>query len=155
MFRRSGAALLFAAALPLAAQTAAKPVLMKAPGDPVTLQIFATSVPERPPLELKWEVVFPAQLMDLEGDPVAGSAAAASGKSLKCERQKPREYVYACLLSGGNKPVADGQIAVFHFRIRPEAKPGKITLTVQQAGARTKEGREVPLKNTESFFMIR
>jgi hypothetical protein len=144
-------ALLFTAALPLASQ----PLPVKAPGDPVTLKIFATSLPDRAPVELKWEVVFPAQLMDLEGAPEAGAAAVNSGKSLKCERQKQRDYAYACVLSGGNKPIADGQMAAFHFRIRPDATPGRITLTIQRAAAMQKAGFEAPLKNTESSFIIR
>jgi hypothetical protein len=38
--------------------------LTKAPGDKVTLDILANSQP----VALKWEVVFPAQLMAMEGD---------------------------------------------------------------------------------------
>jgi hypothetical protein len=148
-------ALLFAA-LPLLAQSLAKTPsapLTKAPGDPVTLQIFATSVADRAPLALQWEVVYPAQLMDLEGDAEAGRAAVDSGKSLECKPHQ--EYSFVCVLSGGKKPIADGQIAVFHFHIHSDATPGKVTLRVQSASARQKDDTEAPLKNTESVFIIR
>jgi len=143
-------ALLFAA-LPLLAQTSAKPLLQKAPGDPVTLRIFATSLPDRAPLELRWEVIYPAQLMDREGDE-AGPAAVDSGKMLECKPNK--EYSFVCVLAGGKKPIADGQIAVFHFRVRPDATPGKVTLRVQSASARQKDDTEAALKSTESVFII-
>jgi hypothetical protein len=146
-------ALLFAAALPLASQTPGKPPLIKAPGDPVTLQLFANSLPNRAPLALQWEVVYPAQLMDLEGKPEAGRAAADSGKSLECKPRK--EYSFVCVLSGGSQPMADGQIAVFHFRIHSDATPGRVTLRIQSASARQKDNSEAPLKNTESVFTIR
>jgi hypothetical protein len=145
------------AALSLFAQNPAKPPLgtfvTKAPGDPVTLQIFASSLPDRAPLELRWEVLYPAQSMDLEGTGEAGSAAVDSGKSLECKPRK--EYSFQCILSGGKKPIADGQLAVFHFRIRPDATPGKVTLTIQSASARQKDGSDAMLKNTGSTFIIR
>jgi hypothetical protein len=146
-------ALLLAAALPLASQTPAKPPLTKAPGDPVTLQLFANSLPDRAPLALQWEVIYPAQLMDLEGKPETGRAAVDSGKSLECKPRK--EYSFVCVLSGGSKPIVDGQMAVFHFRIRSDATTGKVTLRIQSASARQKNNSEVPLKSTESVFIIR
>jgi hypothetical protein len=146
-------ALLFAAVLPLAAQTRATPPLTKAPGDPVTLQLSANSLPDRAPLALQWEVIYPAQLMDLEGKPEAGRAAADSGKALECKPRK--EYSFVCVLSGGSKTIGDGQIAVFHFRIHSDAIPGKVTLRIQGASARQKDNSEAPLKNTESVFLIR
>lgn len=146
-------ALLLAAALPLGAQTPAKPPLIKAPGDPVTLQLFANSLTNRAPLALQWEVVYPAQLMDLEGKPEAGRAAVDSGKSLECKPRK--EYSFVCVLSGGNKPIGDGQVAVFHFRIHSDALAGKVTLRIQSASARQKDNSDAPLKNTESVFVIR
>src|SRR3974390_782139 len=109
------APLLFAC-LSLAGQTSTGSSVTKAPGEKVTLQIFANSQPARAPVALKWEVMFPAQLMDMEGDADIGSAVMDSGKSLKCMLQKP--YSYVCVLSGGRNPIADGQIAIFHFRIR-------------------------------------
>jgi hypothetical protein len=146
-------ALLFAAALPLTAQTPAKPPLTKAPGDPVRLQLFANSLPNRAPLALQWEVVYPAQLMDLEGKPEAGQAAVDSGKSLECKPRK--EYSFVCVLSGGKEPIGDGPIAVFHFRIHPDAIAGKVTLRIQSASARQKDNSDAPLRNTESAFIIR
>jgi hypothetical protein len=146
-------ALLFVAAFELAAQTPAKPTLTKGPGDPVTLQLFANSLPDRAPLAVLWEVVYPAQLIDLEGKPEGGRAAVDSGKSLECKPH--RAYSLVCVLSGGSKPIADGQIAVFHFRIHPDAIPGTVTLRIQSASARQKDNSEAALKNTESVFIIR
>jgi hypothetical protein len=103
-------------------------------------------------MALKWEVVFPAQLMDLEGDAEIGSAAKDAGKSLECKPLKP--YSYSCVLSGGQKAIGDGQIAVFHFRIRTTAAAGTTALRVERAAATTGEGKQEALNSTESIVII-
>lgn len=146
------APLLFAC-LSLAGQTSTGSSVTKAPGETVTLQIFANSQPARAPVALKWEVIFPAQLMDMEGDADIGSAVMDSGKSLKCMLQKP--YSYVCILSGGRNPIGDGQIAIFHFRIRTSAEPVTTALRIERAVATTLDAKEEALNNTESIVIIR
>jgi hypothetical protein len=100
---------------------------------------------------LKWEVVFPAQLMDLQGEAETSTAALDSGKSLECKLQKP--YSYSCYLSGGRNAIGDGQVAVFH-RIRTTAVVGQTALRVERAAATAADGKEEPLNNTESIVII-
>jgi hypothetical protein len=139
--------------LPVLGQTSRGSSVTKAPGELVTLQIFATSQPARAPMALKWEIVFPAQLMDLEGEAETGTAARDSGKSLECKPRKP--YSFSCYLSGGKNTIGDGQIAVFHFRIGTTAAAGKTVLRVEKAAATMADGKEEMLNSTESIVIIR
>src|ERR1700678_1425654 len=116
--------------LPILGQTSRVSSVTKAPGDKVTLEISADSQPARAPIALKWEVIFPAQLMEMETDaPQLGSAAMDSGKSLQCTSTKP--YSSVCVLSGGQKPIGNCPGAIFHFQIRALAKAGPTTLKIQ------------------------
>jgi len=134
------------------AQTSGVSSVTKAPGDKVTLDIMANS-PAKATVALKWDVIFPAQLMEMDVAPETGSAAKDSGKSLQCTARKP--YVYACVLSGGQKPIADGKIAIFHFKIRTTAKPGTTTLRIEKVEATMTNSKEVILNNTETTVIIR
>jgi len=144
---------LLVACLPVLGQTPAVSVT-KAPGDKVTLEITADSQPARSPVALKWEVVFPAQLMEMDGDaPEIGSAAMDSGKSLQCIARRP--YRYVCTLSGGQKPIANGLIAIYHFKIRATAKPGTTSLRIEKAESTTSDSMKWPLNETEAIAIIK
>ena len=120
----------------------------------LTLEISAASQQGKAPVALKWEVVFPAQLMELEGGgPEIGSTAMKAGKSLQCTARTP--YAYVCTLSGGQKPVADGTIAIYHFRIRAKAKAGITSLRIERAESTTMDSRKWTLNNTEAIVIIR
>jgi hypothetical protein len=119
----------------------------------VTLRIFANSQPARAPVALKWELIFPAQVMDMEGDAEMGNAVIDKDKSLKCTLRNP--YTYVCTVSGGKNPIADGEIAIFRFRIRTTAPAVTTTLRLQKAVATSADGKDAALNNTESTVIIR
>jgi hypothetical protein len=140
--------------LPALGQTSGVSHVTKAPGEQVTLEISADSQPARAPIALQWEVVFPAQLMEMEGDaPQIGSAAADSGKSLHCMARKA--YAYVCTLSGGQNPIANGSIAIFHFKIRAAAEARMTTLKIESAEATTVDSKKWTLNDTEAIVIIR
>jgi hypothetical protein len=92
--------------------------------------------------------------MDIDSNATEiGSAAKDSGKSLQCTARKP--YSYLCVLSGGQNPIADGPIAIFHFRIRTTAESGTIRLRVERAEATTADSKQETLNETESTVIIR
>lgn len=125
-----------------------------APGEEVRLQISLDSATERALTSLKWEFVFPAQLLELEGDgPEIGGAAKDSGKSLTCTAKKP--YSYICILSGGRNLVANGPIAILHFKIRAEAGSGPTAVRIERAEAVTVDSKELTLNNAEGTVTIR
>lgn len=140
--------------LPALGQAPRVSTVTKAPGEKVTLTISVDSQPGKAPVALKWEVIFPVQLMEMEGDaPEIGSAAMNSGKSLQCTARNP--YSYVCLLSGGQNPIADGPIAIFGFRIRTTAQAGTTALRIERAEATTVDSKALTLNNTESIVIIR
>jgi hypothetical protein len=143
-------AYLVVACLPVLAQT---PVT-KAPGDKVTLEISADSQPTRAPVALKWEVVFPVQVMEMEaGAPQIGSAAKDSGKTLECTART--QYAYVCIVSGGQKPIGNGPVAIYHFQIRATAKAGPTSLKIQGGESTTADSKKWLLNNTEAIVVVR
>jgi hypothetical protein len=125
-----------------------------APGEKVRLEISLDSATARALSALKWEVVFPAQLLEIEGDgPEIGGAAMDSGKSLTCAGRKP--YSYVCILFGGQNPVANGPIAIFHFKIRTTAEAGTTAVRIERAEAVTVDSKELTLDNAEGTVTIR
>jgi PA14 domain len=125
-----------------------------APGEKIKLEISLDSAASRAPTTLKWDVVFPVQLLELEGnEPEIGAAAMDSGKSLTCTAQKP--YSYACSLSGGKNPVANGPIAIFHFKIRATAPTGTAAVRIEKAEAVTLDYKELTLDNADGTVTIR
>jgi hypothetical protein len=140
--------------LPILGQTSSVSSVTKAPGDKVTLEISAKSQSAKAPIALKWEVIFPVQLMEMEtGAPQAGSAATDSGKSLQCTSTKP--YSSVCVLSGGQKLIGNGPVAIYHFQIRAMAKAGPTTLKIQGAQSTTADSKKWLLNNTEAIVVIR
>src|SRR5690242_5641323 len=109
--------LFFGAALPVWGQALQVSPVSGAPGEKVDLLISLDSRPGSAPAALQWEIIFPAQILeDGAAGPEAGRAARDAGKSLTCAKRKT--YSYACILVGGQKPVGNGPVAIFHFKIR-------------------------------------
>jgi hypothetical protein len=146
-------AFLVVGCLPMLGQTSHVSSVRKAPGDKVTLEISAKSKPKGAPVALKWEVTFPLQLMEMDGNaPELGSAAMDAGKTIACTARRP--YVYACVLSGGQKPIADGTIAIYHFTIRATATAGTTRLKIENAEATLPNETKWILEDTEAIVII-
>ncbi len=123
----------------------------KAPGENVTLEVRQAGT--QASTTLKWELVFPAQSMALEGDkPEAGSAATASGKELQCNLTKP--YIYACILFGGVKPLSNGPLAIFRFKIAAAAAPAKTSFRLQRSEAAGADSKFIVLNDAEATVTI-
>jgi hypothetical protein len=142
------------ACLPVLGQTSNVSSVSKVPGEMVTLEISAASQPSRAPVTLKWEVVFPVQLMEMEDSaPELGNAATDSAKSIECTARRP--YIYACTLSGGQKPIGNGLIARYRFKIRTTAAAGTTTLKIERAVATTVDSKVATLNDTEVIVIIK
>ena len=124
-----------------------------APGEKVRLEISLDLAAERALTVLQWEVVFPAQLLEPEGDgPEIGHTATDSGKSLTCAKLKP--YSYVCTLFGGQSPVGNGPIAIFPFKIRTAAEAGTTAVRIERAEATTVDSKKLTLNNAEGTVTI-
>ena len=140
--------------LPVLGQTPGGSTVTKAPGEEVSLTLLANSQASKAIVALKWEVLFPVQLMEMESAATQiGSAAKDSGKSLQCSARKP--YTYVCTLSGGQKPIGNGPIAIFHFKIKTTAPAGTTTIRTENAVATMVDSKEEPWNNTETTVIIR
>jgi hypothetical protein len=124
------------------------------PGNEVRVEISIESPAGTAPVVLKWETIFPAQLMDPVGDaPELGKAAKDPGKSISCAMQKP--YSYTCILFGGLKPLDNGVIVTLRFKVHQDARPGGTTVRVQKAEGVAGDFKRFPLKDVEASVDIR
>jgi len=124
------------------------------PGDEVRVEISIESPAGKAPSTLKWETVFPAQLMDLVGDaPELGKAAKDSDKAIACAKPKP--YSFTCILYGGLKRLDNGVIATIHFKVHKDARLGETKVTVQKAEGVAGDLKQFSLKDAEGSVDIR
>jgi len=123
------------------------------PGDKIAIEISLVSAVRESPETLKWETIFPAQLLETVGSPEAGSAAKESGKLLTCTLREL--YLYVCILAGGQKPIANGPIAKFPFRIRADAHPGTTNIRTGRVEAVTRDLKTVKLTGSDGQLEIR
>jgi hypothetical protein len=123
------------------------------PGEKVGLEISLESQTGSAPAALQWDTIFPAQILEDAGNgPEMGRASVDAGKSLTCTKR--RTYSYLCILFGNQKPVANGTIAIVHFKIRAEALAGTYVVKVERAQAVTSDLKELNLKDTEGTVTI-
>jgi hypothetical protein len=105
------------------------------------------------PTSLKWETVFPAQLLEVEGDgPSLSDAAKKSGTSLTCDTAKA--YSYVCILAGGEKPLGNGLVATVRFKIRGDARIGDATITVEHGEAVSGDAARLTLTDARGLITI-
>lgn len=122
-------------------------------GEGVAIEVALDSAPADGPATIKWELVYPAQLLeaDLQG-PEIGSAAQAAAKSLTCV---PRgSYSYVCILTGGAKPVSNGPVAKFPFKIRKDARTGETVLRLTKITAVDKDSKTLIVNGGEGLLEI-
>jgi hypothetical protein len=123
------------------------------PGDQVRAEVILESLPGRELVALRWDVVVPAQVLELVGDgPETGRAVADSGKLVRCSMQK--NYLYVCMLTDDQKPIMSGPIVIFHFKIRTDAQPGTTTLRIEKVEATTVDRRQFTLNGAEAAVAI-
>jgi PA14 domain len=124
-----------------------------APGDQVSVEVAMESPLGRDVVHLRWEAVVPSQLLEvMGGGPDNGIAATESGKLLSCSKQK--SYMYVCTLAGGQKPIVNGPIAVFHFRIRADAQPRTAVIRIENVEAVMSNQRQFTLGDAEGTVSI-
>lgn len=123
------------------------------PGDTVKVEVLIKSPPDRGTVAIEWEIIVPAQVLELVGAPEIGSAAADSGKALSCSVQK--SYLYECRVEGGEKPIADGPIATFRFNISADAEPKTTVLRIEKARAIGSDQRRSTLSRAKGTVTIR
>jgi hypothetical protein len=145
---------LFIGTIAGSAQTLTIAPVHTSPGAEFQVEISLTSPAGKAPPILKWDTIFPAQLLDVVGSgPEAGNAGKDSGKSIACAMQKP--YSYTCVLFGGEKPIENGVIATIRFKVHADVPPGKIAIRVQKIESATVDFKRFNLDDAEGSVEIR
>ena len=97
---------------------------------------------------------FPAQLLEIEDNGAEVSATAKElGKTLTCASRQV--YVYVCVLAGGQKPIANGPIASFRFKIRSGAHTGVSTIRIDHVDGATKDLQSLKFAGSEGHIEIK
>ena len=113
-------------------------------GDQVDVEVLLDSPPGKEFARLKWEMVVPAELLDLAG---------SEPESVHCVSQ--RTYLYACELASGPETIASGPIAIFHFKERPNAQSKTSTLRIQRIEVTDRDQQTFALADAEGTLMVR
>jgi hypothetical protein len=145
---------LFIVTTAASAQTLTIRPVQTSPGSEFQVEISIASPAGKAPAILKWDTIFPAQLLDVVGGgPEVGKAGKDSGKVIACAMQKP--YSYTCVLFGGQKLIADGVIATIRFKVHADAQPGKTAIRVQKIDAATVDAKSFTMPDAEAPLEIR
>ena len=125
-----------------------------APGEDIFVRISLDSPPGRSPATLQWELVFPAQILELRKPAVEQSPAVRSaGKSLTCAERST--YAQVCILAGGQRPIANGVIAFVRLKIRADAKTGMINIRAVKVQGAAPDLKLLHVNDAEATITIR
>lgn len=149
---KNGVPWLLLGILPLAGQELSVSSASGRPGETVQVEILLKAPRTQPPWTLKWDTVFPAQLVDPAGAPVPSDAVKGAGRTLTCTQRQ--SYSYVCILTGGNKALASGPVAVFRFKIRPDAHAGTFAIRPDHIDAVDQDLKKVKIAASEGFLHI-
>jgi len=122
---------------------------------PMTMTFKAPSGAE--PTALQWEISYPSPQLGLEETDVAiGSAAKAAGKTLTCHGRPldAGKYIYRCILAGGSQRVPSGPVAVFSFRVRASAQPGRATVQLSNTMGVSSDGKQTAVDSSQADILI-
>jgi len=124
-----------------------------APGDIVEVPVWIKSAPSSRTVAVDWQMTVPAQVLELAVAPEIGGAAADSGKALRCSTQKG--YLYDCEVEGGERPIPDGAIAIFRFKIHTSVESKITVLRIEKAKSIGSDRRRSTLSRAEGTVTIR
>lgn len=127
-------------------------------GGSVTIELRLASPAGKELVALQWETRFPNSYLTLDqAGPVMGDAAKAAGKLLRCaargEKKSPNSS-YLCILAGGQKPIANGTLAILSFRISPKARTGAYPVTADSILAVSKDTKPITLPPAQGTITI-
>lgn len=128
-----------------------------APGELVEAEILLASPSGKEPLGLQWNILLPSSQLSLEDGIRLGPAAKDAGKSLRCSDKKTEggTRTLICILSGGQKPIQNGAIALLKLRIPPAAKPGTAKVRIEHSLAVSKDLKGISVQVAEGDVVIR
>ena len=147
----------FLCTLTLFGQSARVSSTTAAPGEKVTIEIALDAPSGKGPLAMQWEAAVPAGALKLdESGFVSGAAAKAADKSLTCAPRKTRPDLskWACILAGGQKPIANGVVAVLRLTVQTNAHAGPHLVVVDNLLGVSASLKRVPMPRAEGVVTV-
>lgn len=128
------------------------------PGDRVTIEFSLESVRGREPVGLQWETRIPDGWLAPDGEGMMiGPAAQRAGKELKCTTasKDDKGFRFLCLLSGGQKRIPNGAVALLKLRIPSNPPRGSETVRAEQIIAVSGDLKSVSVAAAISNIYVR
>ncbi|HEX3879134.1 MAG TPA: hypothetical protein VHW24_19255 [Bryobacteraceae bacterium] len=105
-------------------------------------------------------MVFPPAVEVTARDLTAGPAAEGAAKSITCAKTDNKSDVagavrFACILAGGQKPIASGELAVVHFRLKQDVQGAPIRVAVEKVFATAADLKRIPISNVDAIISTR
>jgi hypothetical protein len=153
---RAATAWLLALYLPLLGQAVRVLPAVDFPGATFTTEVSWEPAARggKPATAIQFDIIYPAQLLELDASgPILGAEGARADKILACSAHS--SYSYGCLLAGGQKPVGNGPMAVFHFKIRPDARPGTSAFRIEKVQAVAADLSRIEVKDSDAAIVVR
>lgn len=129
-----------------------------APNDRVAMELSLDCPAGKEPTALQWQISIPKAKLSLIDDTILiGSAAQEAGKKIECapKGKSTETYTSVCILSGDQKPIQNGVIAILRFRTVPKAPAGPARIKVQQVVAVSTDLKQLTLKDVETEIEVR
>jgi len=136
----------------LAAQTVRVPDSNAQPGVTVEVPIELESKPGQEPLGLQWTIKCdpPLTLVSQRIAPAARDA----GKDVRCALRKSPANSTICLLSGGQKPIANGAVALLVFETSGKGQNGRAKIRIEDVLAVSNKAKSVPVAAADGSITV-
>jgi hypothetical protein len=122
--------------------------------------ILLNSPEGKAPVALQWEFRVPTALVMTAADVTVGQAAESRGKSVVCaaggKGPVPKDGVrYTCILAGGINRIANGPVAVVHYRVESSAQRGRTQVAIESAKGVSLDLKSTAIADTTALITIR
>lgn len=121
--------------------------------------VFLDSTQGKAPVALQWEFQIPAAVKISAPDIVIGKSAEAAGKAITCAvRANPTVAGgarYACILAGGVKPIADGNIAIVRYEVPAGRRRERVGVIIENVIGVSLDAKSTGIAGTTALITIR
>jgi hypothetical protein len=124
----------------------------------VDVELSLTSPAGQEPSALQWDTKVPSSQLGLtEGSPQPGPVAQEADKGVSCAMKatKADTQTIVCLVYGGRKPIRNGVVARFSFKIPPQATTGSALILLDNGVAVSADLKRTPIPDTTAIITIR
>ena len=152
-------AVLLALPAALSCQTLSAPPSKTGRATPGTFSLILEAPEDKALAALQWEFSVPPAIAVAKDDIAPGKAAESAGKSLTCARKADQGGAagavrYACILAGGERPIAQGPIAVVRYRAQTDVHGAPIRVHIEKALGVSADLKRIEIADTDAIITI-